>query len=72
MPLEIAATAVAHRQLLDRVKSVVEKSRRNRTAISVGAEAERLATEYRNCPMSHAELSDTIRKAALAAGVRTK
>jgi hypothetical protein len=28
-------------------------------------------SEYRNCPMSRIELSDTIRKLAAAGGVRT-
>ena len=64
MPLHNSATTVARQQLLDRVQSLVEQARKKGSEVSAGVEAERLISEYPNCPMSFAELSEAIASVA--------
>jgi hypothetical protein len=54
----------AWQQLVDRVAVLVEKARRKGAVLSIGAETDRLIGEYPNCPMSPAELRDTITRVA--------
>jgi len=59
----------SRRQLLDRVASVIEKARRKGSVVAAGTEAERLMTEYPNCPMTHPELQESIVRLARDARV---
>ena len=64
MPLYNPASAVTRQQLLDRVQNLVDRARQKGSELSAGVEAERLISEYPNCPMSFAELSETIASVA--------
>jgi hypothetical protein len=56
----------ARQHLVDRVAILIEKAGRKGSILSVGAETERLIGEYKNCPMSSAELHETIVRLATA------
>ena len=64
-----AGQSDSRQQLLDRVASVLDKARRRRSVVAVGAEAERLISEYPNCPMTYPDLQETIVRLARDARV---